>query len=121
MDELVEHLYENRGFYIAALTSEEQNNLSGHLYQVAYEACAGRIRTYAGERFLSEKDAALIAEMFSHAMTGSITQWAKEGMKTAPREYGDSIYPIIEDCLRYAVARYFEKRTEAENGGPSEP
>jgi probable dihydroxyacetone kinase regulator len=121
MDELAEHLYKNKGFYIAALTSEKQNNLSGHLFQVAFDVCSEKIRSYAGERFLAEKDAALIAGMFAHAMSGSITQWAKDGMKTAPREYGDSFYPIIEDCLKYAVNRYFEKRENRESRTLFEP
>jgi len=46
---------------------------------------------------------------------GTITQWARDGMKSPPYEYSTSFYPLTEECLRFIV----EKRQKNGNSGES--
>ncbi|HBK67763.1 MAG TPA: TetR family transcriptional regulator, partial [Firmicutes bacterium] len=93
IDELIEHLYANKSFYVAALTSDVQNNLREHLFKITYDANLSIILTILGTRKMAPEDMKIIANYFSHAVVGCITQWAKEGMKASPFEYSIDFHP----------------------------
>ena len=105
MDELVEHLYLNRDFYIAALTSDAQNNLREHLYQVGYRAVLNEVSQIPGNEKMDEKDKQLIAFFFSNAIIGCLAQWSREGMKKA--SYGNSInfIQLVKETLTLIISR----------------
>jgi len=109
IDDLVKHLYENKDFYIAALTSDVQNNLREHLFKIAYDIIMMKIASIIGAREMAFGDMHMIANYFTNAAIGCITQWAKEGMKTPPDEYDFLFYPMTEECLEFVIEKYFKK------------
>lgn len=108
-DELIEHLYKNRDFYVAALSSDAQNNLSEHFYKIIYDSNMIKINEILGERKLVPDEINLIASFFSNAIVVTITQWAREGMISYPYQYSTKLYPITEECMKFMVERYIEK------------
>lgn len=56
LDELAAHLYENKDFYIAALTSDIQNNLREHLFKIAYNAITEIILKLLGNSSMAPRD-----------------------------------------------------------------
>jgi probable dihydroxyacetone kinase regulator len=109
IDELVEHLYNNQEFYIAALTSNAQNNLREHLFKIVNDAITDNISFLLGTNVMSPKKTSMIAHYFSHAMVGSIMEWAKGGMKTSPDEQIIDFHQITQDCLEFMVNKYSKK------------
>ncbi len=110
IDELMQLLYANKEFYVAALTSNAQNNLREHLFKVVYNGIISRIKIILKANRIPNDDMKMIANYFSNAIMGSITQWAKEGMKTPPDEYITDFHPITQECLEFAIKRILEKR-----------
>lgn len=107
IDELVQHLYDNKDFYIAALTSDVQNNLREHLFEIAYNTIIKRIAAIIGTRVMPHSEISMIANYFSNALIGCIAQWAREGMKTPPNEYNFIFYPMTQECLEFVIEKYF--------------
>lgn len=103
IDELVEHLYFNKDFYIAALTSDTQNNLREHLYKVGYKAILSQIKEILGKREMTPDDMNMIALFFTNAVIGYLSQWAKEGMKKSPFEYISDYYHLIQETLTFII------------------
>lgn len=110
IDELIQHLYANKEFYVAALTSNVQNNLREHLFKVVYNGIMSKIKTILKSNKIPPDDIKMIANYFSNAIMGSITQWVKEGMKTPPDEYITDFHPITQECLEFAIKKVLEKR-----------
>jgi probable dihydroxyacetone kinase regulator len=109
-DELVEHLYNNRDFYVAALSSDVQNNLKEHFFNIIFDSSMIKIKDILGSNELEIDEMKLIASFFSNGIVGSITQWAKEGMNSFPYQYSAKLYPITEESIKFVVNRYLEKK-----------
>jgi probable dihydroxyacetone kinase regulator len=108
-DELVEHLYNNRDFYVAALSSDVQNNLNDHFFKIIYDANMIKIEQVLGTHELAQDEINLIANFFSNAIVGSITQWARDGMRSFPYQYSAKLYPMTEECIKFIIQKYIEK------------
>ncbi|HHV30217.1 MAG TPA: TetR family transcriptional regulator [Clostridium sp.] len=111
-DELVEHLYKNRDFYVAALTSNVQNNLSEHFFRIIYESIKEKAEDVLGDNKIAPAEFNIIIDYFTNAIVGSITQWARGGMKSPPYEYRTSFYPLTEECLRFIVEKKIKKHNK---------
>lgn len=108
IDELLEHLYANKRFYIAALTSNAQNNLCEHLFTITFEGMTAKIQTMLDDRTMPPDFICSIANYFSNAVVGCISQWAREGMKMSPKEYNILFHPITEECLEFIIRKYYQ-------------
>jgi probable dihydroxyacetone kinase regulator len=106
IEELIAHLYENKDFYVAALTSDVQNNLTEHLFKIAYHAIIMKIMKILGTREMAPENMRLIANYFSNAIIGTLTQWAKAGMVYTPDEHSANLFPITEECLEFIVNKH---------------
>lgn len=111
IDELLEHLYQNKNFYVEALTSDTQNNLREHFFSIICEDIRQKVLRLLGNQTMASEKVALIGNYFAHAIVGSITQWAQDGMKYSPNEYNINFHPLFEGCLEYAVQRYKEPQS----------
>ncbi|MGH4050561.1 MAG: TetR-like C-terminal domain-containing protein [Clostridium sp.] len=47
-----------------------------------------------------------LADFYSHAFVGTITQWIKLGMKESPEILVDGIRNILEGTMPHALNRY---------------
>lgn len=108
INELLEHLYENKEFYMAAITSDVQNSLREHLFKIGYNVIKQKIINSPGSEKISKDKVDLVANYFTHAIIGTVTQWAKEGMRTTPAQYADIFYSMTEECLKFIVNKYIE-------------
>ena len=112
IDEMVQHLYRNKSFYVAALTSDVQNNLRDHLYEAAFVEIRQRIQDHGGMRGKSPEDILLVAEFFTNAVLGTITRWVKEGMKHKPEQWYLGLFPLFEDCLAYVLDKAAREKSQ---------
>lgn len=106
IDDIVRYMYSNKDFYVAALTSEIQNNLREHIFEMCYDECRMEILSILKTREMAPQDIALLARYFSNAIIGCLVQWAQEGMKTNPDEYSMDFSPITKECLKFIIDRY---------------
>jgi len=53
-----------------------------------------------GENKIAPAEFDMIVNYFANAIVGTITQWARDGMKSPPYEYSTSFYPLTEECLK---------------------
>ena len=109
IDELIEHLYENKDFYVAVFKSDIQNNLREHIFKIAYNSFTSKVLAMIGNRRMEPEDIEMISNYFSNAVLGSITQWAREGMKTPLDEYIHNFYRITDECLTFIIDKYAKK------------
>ena len=106
LDDIVEYIYSEKDFYIDALTSEVQNNLREHIYEVCHSRCIDELLSILGKRKMDEKALDLFARFFTHAVVGSLVQWAQEGMQTDNIQFLEEYAPIIKEQLVSTVERY---------------
>ena len=55
------------------------------------------------------EDMKTTATYFTHAVIGSITQWAKEGMETSLMENSVNFHSLTRDCLQYIITEQVGK------------
>ena len=106
LDDIADHLYSEKDFYIDALTSEVQNNLREHIYKVCYSRCMDELLSILYDRKMDEKELNLFVRFFTHAVVGSLVQWAQEGMGTDNIEFLEAYAPIIKEHLVLVVEKY---------------
>jgi len=105
-DDLMEYIYSEKEFYIAALTSDAQNNLREHIYNIGCNWITNKIISVLGEREMEENAITLFSCFLSNAAVGSLVRWAQEGMKTNPNQYNEDYSPIMVDYLEFLVDKY---------------
>lgn len=106
IDELMDHFYSNKDFYVAALTSDAQNNLREHIFKVIHNYIITKVLKVLKKHSIRKEDLDMIANFFSYAIIGCMTQWAKEGMKTSPNEYNVNLHLITRECLEFIIMKY---------------
>lgn len=109
IDELLDHLYKNKEFYVAALTSDVQNNLRDHFYAIVYDAIMQSIKKHPESARMPADDMRMAASYFTNAVTSTVAQWAREGMRTSPHEYSKVLYPMTNDCLDFIIQQYSKR------------
>ncbi len=108
INEFIHYLYLNRDFYVSALTSQAQNNLKEHIFEICCKTIDFEIACLLGERKMSIQNKRFICSYFSNAIIGSIVQWAQQGMLRDPNEYEMDFFPITSKCVKYVVEQYIE-------------
>lgn len=109
IDELLDHLYANKDFYVTALTSDVQNSLRDHFYAIVYDTIMQSIMKNPGSGRMSADDMKMTAVYFTNAVTSTVAQWAREGMRTSPHEYSKVLHPITNSCLKFVIDGYTKK------------
>lgn len=110
LDDLTEYIYSEKEFYIAALTSDVQNNLREHIYDIGYNWIANRIIALLGENEMEENAIGLLSHFFTNAAVGTLVRWAQEGMKIDYTQYNEEYAPVMVDCLKFIVEKYSERQ-----------
>lgn len=106
IDDIVEYVYSEKEYYIDALTSEVQNNLREHIYNICYIRCMNEILAILGDEKIDEKAINLFTRFFTNAVTGSLVQWAQEGMKNDIIQFLGNYAPIMKEMLASVISIY---------------
>ncbi len=109
LDDVVDYLYRERAFYSAALTSEAQNNLREHIFQVYRKSYTEEIRQAAGEGAIDPAVMDQLSRFFSNGLTGSLVQWAQGGMKYENVRFIEEYPPFTKELLLFAVDKYAKR------------
>lgn len=108
-DDVIKYIYAEKEFYIAALTSNVQNNLRDHIYKIANSHLLDEILSILGNREMDDNIIKLFARFFTNATVGSLIQWAQEGMKTDDLQFLDEHGKLISELLEFAVNKYVKQ------------
>lgn len=110
IDDIVEYIYAEKAFYIAALTSEVQNNLRDHIYDVCCAHLVEKLLAILGDRQIEETAVLFLARFFTNGLVGSLVDWAQEGMKIDDIQFLEEYTPMLEELLVFIVDRYTQEQ-----------
>lgn len=105
LDELVEYLHSEKHFYMYALTSDEQNSLLEHIFEIFRRHLAEDLLRFAGSRIVEDSILHQLSRFFANGLTGCLVQWAQEGMRYEDAPSMQGIAPLINELLAFAVSR----------------
>lgn len=97
VERLEQYLQQNREFYCNALAYDGQNSLREYLFELFKEMTVQQILEQEGAAGLQAEDLEFAAEFFASAMQGLLVRWAKEGMKSPPQSYRDSVNRVLRN------------------------
>jgi len=106
IDDIVVHIYSERSFYIDALTSEAQNNLREHLFASCYRRCLDELSPLLGSKTMDEKALVMFVRFFTHAVVGTLVEWAQNGMPTDSTQFLEEFAPVLTELLFSVVKNY---------------
>lgn len=106
LDDLVVYLHSEKDFYIDALTSDAQNSLREHIFNVCRSRLVDQILRLSASHVLEDSVLNQLSCFFANGLTGSLVQWAQEGMKYESVQSMQAYAPYVNDLLAYAVNRY---------------
>lgn len=106
IDDLVDYMYAERIFYVSALSSNTQNSLNDHIYDIVSRFFNSEISLRLHGRTLDAENRALCCRFFSHALVGNIVSWAKAGMKITPEIFLSDFLPFLLHQLDMTITHY---------------
>lgn len=95
---LEDYLLQNREFYCNALAYDGQNSLREYLFELFKDMVVQQILEQQAESnaLVSQQDLDFTAEFFAGALQGLLVRWAKQGMKTPPHSYRESVNRVLQ-------------------------
>lgn len=103
------YIEDNKAFCLNTLNSLGRNHLDMYLYAVTNELLMGVVNEVSCNMNVNEEDKKFIANFYTHAFTGLVIQWMKEGMKENPKVIIEKLSELIEGNFIRALQRYENK------------
>lgn len=103
------YIENNKAFCLNTLNSLGRNHLDMYLYAVTNELLMGVVNEVSYNMNVKEEDKKFIANFYTHAFTGLVIQWMKEGMKENPKIIIEKLSELIEGNFIRALQRYENK------------
>ena len=120
MELLEGYLQQNREFYCNALAYDGQNSLREYLFELFKDMVMQQILEQEAESgtMLPQRDLEFAADFFAGALQGVLVRWARQGMKTPPVAYRESVNRVLQSTW---ARSYFlgEKLPDADTGRQS--
>ena len=91
IEQICNYFYENRVFYVNALSVKGQNSFSDYFTSKFYEILAPRFAAMLGNR----KDKDLYANLFADAFLAIVLRWLKDGAKIPPDDFMQLLYESL--------------------------
>ena len=110
IDDIVVHIYSERSFYIAALTSEAQNNLREHLYSSCYNRCMEELSFLHESNAIDDETMVLFVRFFTHAVVGILVEWAQGGMQLDSTQFLEAYAPVLTELLLTVMKSYANEK-----------
>ncbi|KGK87751.1 hypothetical protein SDC9_135404 [bioreactor metagenome] len=103
------YIENNKAFCLNTLNSLGRNHLDTYLYSVTNELLMGVVNEVSHNMNAKKEDKEFIGNFYTHAFTGLVIQWMKEGMKENPKVIIDKLSELIEGNFIRALERYENK------------
>lgn len=81
LENFINVLYEDRSFVMSAFHSVEREKIDEYLHKVISGILKDVIRSLPSAQYVSEEDQQFIADYYTYAFAGLLTQWISSGMK----------------------------------------
>ncbi len=103
LDDVIEHLYDEKSFYRAALALDGQNSLRDHLFTLFQKRLREEVLVLTKDQPLDEAAVREISLFFAHGLTGSIVQWSQTGMDYKKVACAQANAPCLKILLVFTV------------------
>ena len=100
---IAEYLYDNRKIALHVYQTFGYEKMEKLFYDTRIEYLPGFIRESAGDLTINDEDIALIATYASISISGMLTRWLDDRMKTIPAEMIERFSQIMKGTSRLAL------------------
>ncbi|MGG7215084.1 dihydroxyacetone kinase transcriptional activator DhaS [Clostridium nigeriense] len=100
------YIENNKEFCYNTLNSLSRNNLEMYLFSVINNFIMGVIEEVAININVKENDKKFIADFYTHAFSGIVMQWMRNGMKEDPKVLIEKLKYLIEGSFIRALNKY---------------
>lgn len=109
---IFQYIEDNKSFCMNTFHSISRSQLDAHLYRVTYQLLMGVIEELSTGMDVADADKHFMANFYTLAFIGLVTQWMGGGMKEDPRSIIEKLHELVEGNFMKALTRY-EKKAEA--------
>ncbi len=106
---IFQYVGENQEFCLNTFHSLGREHLERFLHEVTYDLLIGVVNEVAQGTDVSEKETSFIANFYTAAFIGLMTNWIQDGMKEDPAQIIDDLSKLIEGDIARAIAKYTQK------------
>ncbi|WP_202710329.1 dihydroxyacetone kinase transcriptional activator DhaS [Sporosalibacterium faouarense] len=100
------YVKDNRKLCMNTFRSLARDHLDNFLYDITFKLLIDVVNEIADESEVQDKELRFIANFYSFAFIGILTNWMIEGMKENPEEIINNINKLIEGDIKRAIEKY---------------
>lgn len=102
------YIEDNKEFCYNTLNSLSRTHLDMYLFSVINDLLMGVINEISSDMSVKNDDKKFISDFYTHAFTGLVIQWMKDGMRENPKVLIEKLKYLIEGNFIRALKRYEE-------------
>jgi len=106
---IMDFMYENKAFYINALSSQAQNSLQEHLFDYIRTFREVQIEAILDGRDLDPESKNFLADYFTSAICGLIVRWSKDGMRDQSMVFFSGFMNVSYRCMQFLIEDHLAK------------
>lgn len=99
----------NKSFCLNTLHSLARSQLDSYLYNVTYDLMMGVVEEVSRGMHVAEENKKFLANFYTLAFTGLVTQWMQQGMKEEPALIVEQLSELMQGNFERALQRYRQK------------
>ncbi len=112
LENFINVLYEDRAFIISAFHSVEREKIDEYLHRVISGILTNFINTLESSQYVSAEDKQFIADYYTYAFAGLLTQWISTGMKDIRERLFRQIKTITAGNIQRSLELFETSRDE---------
>ena len=97
--QVLSEMYSRKEFYKEIITYDRLD-IWNYMFEAALDIMKDTVKTSIGEGELSEQDIITIAYFFAFGISGTIYDWAANGMQKSPVEFTERFISLVEKCKK---------------------
>lgn len=112
LENFINVLYEDRAFIMSAFHSVEREKIDEYLHRVISEILTTFIDSLESSKNVSAEDRQFIADYYTYAFAGLLTQWISSGMKDIRDKLFRQIKTITAGNIQRSIELFETSRNE---------
>ncbi|GKX29706.1 TetR family transcriptional regulator [Vallitalea longa] len=90
------YVKDNAKFCLNTFNSVGREHLNDFLYNITFKILVDIVKEITADKNIKEEELKFVADFYSFAVIGILTNWMKEGMKQEPKEIVNNVNKLIE-------------------------
>ncbi|MGG4552797.1 TetR/AcrR family transcriptional regulator C-terminal domain-containing protein [Paenibacillus humicus] len=100
------YIESNKSFCLNTLHSLARSQLDSYLYAVTFDLMMGVVEEVSRGMPVAEENKKFLANFYTLAFTGLVTQWMQQGMKEEPALIVEQLSELMQGNFERALQRY---------------